>query len=85
MKEIASILDLSEKTVEFHKHHVMEAFNVRSNADLVLFALKRGLITADPRPASSCRFLIANDLTDPASINPWLLGISPVAISRTLL
>jgi DNA-binding NarL/FixJ family response regulator len=50
VKEIASILDLSEKTVEFHKHHVMEAFNVRSNADLVLFALKRGLITADPGP-----------------------------------
>jgi DNA-binding NarL/FixJ family response regulator len=50
VKEIASILDLSEKTVEFHKHHIMEAFNVSSNADLVLFALKRGLITVDSGP-----------------------------------
>ena len=24
MKEIAAILELSEKTVEFHKHHIME-------------------------------------------------------------
>ena len=53
VKEIASILDLSEKTVEFHKHHIMEAFNVGSNADLVLFALKRGLITVDSGPYQS--------------------------------
>ena len=48
IKEIATILSLSEKTVEFHKHHIMEAFNIKSNADLVLFGLKRGLITVDP-------------------------------------
>jgi DNA-binding NarL/FixJ family response regulator len=45
MKEIAGLLDLSEKTVEFHKHQIMQAFNLRSNADLVLFALKQGLIS----------------------------------------
>ena len=45
MKEIADLLDLSEKTVEFHKHHVMKAFNLQNNADLVLFALKQGLIS----------------------------------------
>ena len=45
MKEIASLLDLSEKTVEFHKHHVMQAFNLGNNAALVLFALKQGLIS----------------------------------------
>ena len=48
MKEIAAILNLSEKTVEFHKHHIMEAFGLKSNAALVLFAVKRGLITVDP-------------------------------------
>jgi len=47
LKEIAAVLNLSEKTVEFHKHHIMEAFNVKSNADLVLFALKRGLISVN--------------------------------------
>jgi len=45
MKEIAGLLDISEKTVEFHKHHIMKAFNLESNADLVLFALKQGLIS----------------------------------------
>ena len=45
MKEIAALLDISEKTVEFHKHHIMKAFNLESNADLVLFALKQGLIS----------------------------------------
>lgn len=50
MKEIAGLLDLSEKTVEFHKHHIMESFNIRSNADLVMFALKRNLISVTPEP-----------------------------------
>jgi DNA-binding NarL/FixJ family response regulator len=48
LKEIAAVLNLSEKTVEFHKHHIMEAFSLKSNADLVLFALKRGLISVKP-------------------------------------
>jgi DNA-binding NarL/FixJ family response regulator len=52
MKEIAAILNLSEKTVEFHKHHIMEAFGLKSNAALVLFAVKRGLISVDPEPSS---------------------------------
>jgi DNA-binding NarL/FixJ family response regulator len=50
MKEIAAVLDVSEKTVEFHKHHLMVAFNLKSNADLVLFGLKHGLIAVDPDP-----------------------------------
>jgi DNA-binding NarL/FixJ family response regulator len=44
LKEIAGVLQLSQKTVEFHKHHIMVSFNLKSNADLVLFALNRGLI-----------------------------------------
>jgi DNA-binding NarL/FixJ family response regulator len=47
IKQIAGLLNLSEKTVEFHKHHVMEAFNLRSNAAMVIFALKEGLINSD--------------------------------------
>ena len=50
LQSLAGVLNLSEKTVEFHKHHIMEAFNLKSNADLVLFALKRGLISVDPEP-----------------------------------
>jgi DNA-binding NarL/FixJ family response regulator len=47
IKQIARVLDLSEKTVEFHKHHIMEAFHLKSNAELVLFALKSRLISVD--------------------------------------
>jgi DNA-binding NarL/FixJ family response regulator len=50
MKEIAGLLKLSEKTVEFHKHHIMDVFNLKSNADVVLFALKRGLISMNNEP-----------------------------------
>jgi DNA-binding NarL/FixJ family response regulator len=50
MKEIAGFLNLSEKTVEFHKHHIMVAFNLKNNADLVLFALGQGLIAPDRTP-----------------------------------
>jgi DNA-binding NarL/FixJ family response regulator len=50
LKEIAAVLKVSEKTIEFHKHHIMEAFNLKSNADLVLFALKRNLVSVNPEP-----------------------------------
>jgi DNA-binding NarL/FixJ family response regulator len=46
MKEVADILKVSEKTIMFHKYHIMESFNLKSNAELVLFALKHGLISA---------------------------------------
>ena len=45
VNEIAGLLTISEKTVKFHKHHIMKAFNLESNAALVLFALKQGLIS----------------------------------------
>jgi DNA-binding NarL/FixJ family response regulator len=48
IKQMAGVLNLSEKTVEFHKHHIMRAFNLRSNADLVLFAVKEGLVSIEP-------------------------------------
>lgn len=52
IKEIAARLSLSEKTVEFHKHHIMTTFNLKTNAALVIFALQRGLISMDPQPSS---------------------------------
>ena len=48
IKQIADMLSLSEKTVEFHKRHIMEAFKLKNNAELVLFALKQGLISVIP-------------------------------------
>jgi DNA-binding NarL/FixJ family response regulator len=44
LKEIAAHLRLSGKTIEFHKHNIMQQYNLRSTADLVLFAIKERLI-----------------------------------------
>ena len=49
IKEIAWQLHLSHKTVEFHKHQIMKTHNLKSNADLVLFALDQGLIVRNSR------------------------------------
>jgi len=50
MKEIAAILGLSEKTVEFHKRHIMESHNLKSNSELILFAVRLGLIAVEADP-----------------------------------
>jgi DNA-binding NarL/FixJ family response regulator len=49
MKEVAGILKVSEKTIMFHKYHIMESFNLKNNSELVLFALKHHLISPDSR------------------------------------
>jgi DNA-binding NarL/FixJ family response regulator len=43
-KEIASDLNLSTRTVEFHKYRIMEALNLHSTAELVHFAIKHGIV-----------------------------------------
>ena len=48
IKEIAAILQLSHKTIQFHKYHIMQQYNLKNNADLVLFAFKQGLVMLDP-------------------------------------
>jgi two-component system, NarL family, response regulator NreC len=43
-KEIATMLNISVNTVAVHRAHVMEALGMHKTAELVLFAVKRGLI-----------------------------------------
>jgi DNA-binding NarL/FixJ family response regulator len=43
-KAIAQTLGISARTVEFHKYNMMEAFEVHSAAELVFFAIKRGIV-----------------------------------------
>ena len=44
-KEIASILDISTRTVEFHKYKMMEQLKIKTSAELVHYALKHGMIS----------------------------------------
>jgi DNA-binding NarL/FixJ family response regulator len=45
MKEVAALLEISPRTVEFHKYRIMELLHVRTNAELVQHAIKLGLIS----------------------------------------
>ena len=43
-KEIAASLSISARTVEFHKYQMMETLGLHTNAELVHFAIKHGLV-----------------------------------------
>jgi DNA-binding NarL/FixJ family response regulator len=44
-KEIADLLFVSPNTIETHRAHIMEKLDVHSAVELVLFAVRRGLIS----------------------------------------
>ena len=43
-KEIASSLSISARTAEFHKYQMMETLGIHTNAELIHFAIKHGLV-----------------------------------------
>ncbi len=45
MKEVAAILNITKRTVAAHKYAVMELLQLKTNADLVQYAIKRGIIS----------------------------------------
>jgi len=47
LKEIANILHVSVKTVEFHKSRIMDRLGVRTTVELTKYAISRGLLAAD--------------------------------------
>ena len=44
-KEIAKILYISTRTVEFHKYNMMEQLGIKTSAELVHFAIKHGIVS----------------------------------------
>jgi DNA-binding CsgD family transcriptional regulator len=44
MKAAAEILDITPRTVAFHKYRIMDQFNLKSTAELVQFALRNKII-----------------------------------------
>ena len=44
MKEVGAILDLTPRTVAFHKYRMMEQLRLKTTAELVTFAVRQGVI-----------------------------------------
>jgi DNA-binding NarL/FixJ family response regulator len=45
-KEIANLLNITARTVEFHKGQIMDHLNLRTTADLIKYALTHGIVSA---------------------------------------
>jgi DNA-binding NarL/FixJ family response regulator len=46
MKEVGAILNMTPRTVAFHKYRIMEALCVNSNAELVRYAVRNHIVAA---------------------------------------
>jgi len=46
MKEAGKVLHITTRTIAFHKYAMMEAFGLKTNSDLIRFAIREGVITA---------------------------------------
>ncbi|MCK5365965.1 MAG: response regulator transcription factor, partial [Gammaproteobacteria bacterium] len=49
MKEAARILSISPRTVAFHKYRMMELLHLKTNADLIQFAIGEDIIPIHQR------------------------------------
>jgi DNA-binding CsgD family transcriptional regulator len=45
MKQVAESLQITVRTVAFHKYRIMKEFELKTNPDLVRFAIKERLIS----------------------------------------
>lgn len=43
MKQVASILDITPRTVAFHKYQMMDELNIKTNSGLIQYAMKHGI------------------------------------------
>lgn len=48
IREIAALLKITPKTVEFHKYRIIENLRLKSSAELVQFAIQHGMISERP-------------------------------------
>lgn len=45
MKQVAAILNITPRTVAFHKYQIMEDLDIKTNSDLIKYAIKHGLVS----------------------------------------
>jgi len=44
MKDVANILNVAPRTVAFHKYRIMEQLKIKTNAELIQFAIRHHLV-----------------------------------------
>jgi DNA-binding NarL/FixJ family response regulator len=44
-KEVATALNISPYTVETHRSHILQKLNLHNSAELVLYAVRKGIIS----------------------------------------
>ena len=44
MKEVGSVLNLTPRTVAFHKYRIMEQLKVKTTAELIQYAVKHHIV-----------------------------------------
>jgi DNA-binding NarL/FixJ family response regulator len=46
-KDVANILDLSPTTVICHRQHIFQKLNFHTLAELILYSIRKGVISSD--------------------------------------
>ena len=46
MKETGNVLHLTPRTIAFHKYRIMAACGLKTNSDLIMFAIREKVILA---------------------------------------
>jgi DNA-binding NarL/FixJ family response regulator len=45
MKQVATTLNITPRTVAFHKYQIMEDLNIKTNSELIQYAIKHGFVS----------------------------------------
>lgn len=45
MKQVAVVLNITPRTVAFHKYQIMETLDVKTNSELIQYAIKHGFVS----------------------------------------
>jgi len=51
-KEVSTVLEISRRTVEYHKYRIMKILGLHKSAELIQFAVQHGLVVQSLIPHS---------------------------------